>query len=93
MDSVTSEMINPQLNNNSLEYFRLWTWYKHKILWMNSLTHQKYNCDILVATMVSILEQKQYIWKQRKLFCVKMLFFLEKKFIEINTTWITWSIV
>ena len=41
--------------------------------------------------MVTILEQKQYIWKQ-KLFCVKMLSFYERIFIEIKATWITWRI-
>ena len=59
---------------------------------MNSLTHLKYDCNIFVATMVTILEQKQYIWKQWKLFCVKMLLFLGKIFIEIKTTWFTWRI-
>ena len=41
---------------------------------MNSLTH---HCDIIIANMVTILEQKQYIWKQKKLFCVERLLFLE----------------
>ena len=37
---------------------------------------------------VTILEQKQYFWKQRRLFFVEMLF-QEKIFIEVKTTWIT----
>ena len=45
------------------------TLYRVKILWMNSLTHLKHYCDIFVSTMVTISEQEQYIWKQRKLFC------------------------
>ena len=34
--------------------------------------------------MVTILEQKQHILKQRKLFCVEMPLFLEKIFIKIK---------
>ena len=49
---------------------------------MNSLTHLKHYCDIFVATMVTISEQEQHIWKQRKLFCVKILLLLGKIFIE-----------
>ena len=45
---------------------------------MNSFTHLKYDRDICVVTMVTILEQKQYIWKQRKLFYVEMLLLLKK---------------
>ena len=41
--------------------------------------------------MVTILEQKQYIWKQRKLFCVEILLLLEKIFTEIRTRWIAWN--
>ena len=36
---------------------------------MNSLTHLKYNCDIFVVIIVTILEQKQYTLKERKLLC------------------------
>ena len=59
---------------------------------MNSLTHLEYDCDIFVVTMVTILEQKYSIWKQRKLFYVEMLLLQEKIFNEIETTWITWRI-
>ena len=59
---------------------------------MNSLPYLKYDCDIFVVTMVTILEQKHSIWKQRKLFYVEMLLFQEKIFNEIETTWITWRI-
>ena len=54
---------------------------------MNSLTHLKYDCDIFVVTMVTILEQKHSIWKQRKLFQVEMLLFQGKIFNEIETAW------
>ena len=50
---------------------------------MNSLTYLKHYCDIFVATMVTISEQQQYIWKQRKLFCVKILLLFGKIFIQI----------
>ena len=59
---------------------------------MNTLTHLNYDCDISVVTMVTILEQKHSIWKQRRLFYVEMLLFQEKIFIENETTWITWRI-
>ena len=60
---------------------------------MNSLTHlNQYDCDIFSATMVTSLEQKHYSWKQRKLFYVEILLFLEKISIEIKPTWITWRI-
>ena len=39
-----------------------------------------------VVTMVTILEQKHYIKKQRKLFYAEMLLFQEKIFIEMKTT-------
>ena len=42
--------------------------------------------------MVTILEQKQYIWKQKKTLFVKMLSFYERIFIDIKATWITWRI-
>ena len=42
--------------------------------------------------MITILEQRNYIWKQGKLFYIEMLFFWEKIFIEIKTTLITWRI-
>ena len=58
------------------------TLYKVNILWMNSLTYLKHCCDIFVATMVTISEQQQYIWKQRKLFCVKILLLFGKIFIQ-----------
>ena len=45
---------------------------------MNSFTILEYDCLILVVTTVTILEQKQYIWKQRNLFFVEMLLFWEK---------------
>ena len=44
----------------------------------------KYDCDIFVVTMVSILEQKHSIRKQRKLFYVEMLLFQEKICNEIE---------
>ena len=59
------------------------TLYKENILLMNSLTYLKHYCDIFVATMVTISEQQQYIWKQRKLFCVKILLLFGKIFIQI----------
>ena len=59
------------------------TLYKVNILWMNSLTYLKHHCDIFVATMVTISEQQQYIWKQRKFFCVKILLLFGKIFIQI----------
>ena len=40
---------------------------------MNSLTLLEYHCHIFVVTMVTILEQNQYIWKRRKHFSVEML--------------------
>ena len=40
--------------------------------------------------MVTTLEQKHSIWKQRKLFYVEMLLLQEKIFNDIETTWITW---
>ena len=46
---------------NSLEYFCLQTECEYKILWMNGLTRLEYDCDILVVTIVTILEQNQYI--------------------------------
>ena len=52
---------------------------------VNSLTHLEYDCHIFLVTVVTILEQKQYIRKQRKLFSVEMLLFYEKIFIEIKT--------
>ena len=46
---------------NGVEYFRLWTEFEHKISRMNGLTHVEYDCDILIVTMVTILEQNQYV--------------------------------
>ena len=51
---------------------------------MNGLKHLEYDCHIFVVTMVTILVQKKYIWKQRKPFYVEMLLFQEKIFIEIK---------
>ena len=61
MDCVTSEMINAQLNNKQSRIFPFGDPYDHKILWMNSLTHLKYDCYIFAVTVMTILEQKQYI--------------------------------
>ena len=51
---------------------------------MNSLTHLKYDCDIFLITMVTILEQKHSISKQRKLFYVEMLLFQEKNLTKLK---------
>ena len=47
---------------------------------MNSLTHLKYDCDIFVVTMVTILEQKHSIWKQRSYFTLKC-YYSRKKYL------------
>ena len=69
-------MISPDVLN--IPQFTEHTLYKENILLMNSLTYLKHYCDIFVATMVTISEQQQYIWKQRKLFCVKILLLFGK---------------
>ena len=74
-------MITAQLKNklSRISPFVDWiTEYEPKFLWINSLTHLEYDCHIFVVTVVTILEQKQYIWKQKKLFSVEMLLFYEK---------------
>ena len=73
--------ISPDVLN--IPQFTEHTLYKVNILLMNSLTYLKHYCDIFVATMVTISEQQQYIWKQRKLFCVKILLLFGKIFIQI----------
>ena len=45
---------------------------------MNSLTHQEYDCDIFVVTIVTILEQKQYTWKKDGSFVLKCCYSREK---------------
>ena len=77
-NNVTSEIINALINNKQSRIFPSVDLIRRKILWMNSLIHLKYDCDIFVVTMVTILEQKRSIWKQRKLFYVEMLLFQEK---------------
>ena len=74
-------MISPDVLN--IPQFTEHTLYKVNILLMDSLTYLKHYCDIFVATMVTISEQQQYIWKQRKLFCVKILLLFGKIFIQI----------
>ena len=75
-----SEIIYANINNKQSRIFPSvdLIWSEDKILWMNSLTHLKCDCDIFVVTMVTILEQKHSIWKQRKLFYIEMLLFQEK---------------
>ena len=75
-----SEIIYANINNKQSRIFPCvdLIWSEDKILWMNSLTHLKYDCDIFVVTMVTILEEKHSIWKQRKLFYIEMLLFQEK---------------
>ena len=52
--------------------------YKVNILWMNSLTYLKHYCDIFVATIVTISEQQQYIWKKESSFVLKSCYYWEK---------------
>ena len=39
------------------------------------LIYLEYDCNILVKIMVTILEQNQFTWKQRKLFRAEILLF------------------
>ena len=80
-------MKTAELNNKQSRIFSFITAdYEAKLLWMNTLTHPECDCHIFVVTMVTILKQKQYTWKHRKLFSVEILLFQEKIFIEIKTT-------
>ena len=45
--------------------------HEDKILWMNSLTYLKYDCNIFVVTIATILEQKHSIWNEESYFTLK----------------------
>ena len=75
---MTSEMLNAQLN--SLEYLRFWTEYKHKILWIDSLTHLEYDCKNFCCYHGNHFRTKAVYLKTKKPILCRNAVILEKYF-------------
>ena len=79
---MTSEILNAELTINSLEYFRFYTKYEHKILWMNSLTHLECDCEIFVVTIGNPFLNKSSISENKESSFVLKYCYSRKKYLS-----------